>query len=394
MGPLRERVFDLLAAMNTNTHSRYPNRKRDKSYTRSYRVIRLVVGVLGILLPIVLIIGEASFLRGSVHVRGSLSAYYHTSMRDIFVGGLCVVGFLLVTYMAGELSSWDFWASLIAGAAVLGVVFFPTSRPGLPVGAPACGSHPEPPGCSAVEQTLGEHTTAVIHAVCAVTFIVFLAVISFLFATSEVLSKTERLPAPSRPRPSAFRNSFLFAIHSICALVILAAGAWAFFGPGIGELTPLYIGEVASVWAFGFSWLLAGFYLTAPARPGARATIRLNQGGREQILSAVADPVRKVRRLLRAHADESDVTVSIDLPDHNGTLRVALDTGCAFFGLETANGIYQYVADEAADGERQFVIGGQPTCIDTRYVLPVTAAIEALTPWLAGSVRFASWEPQ
>jgi hypothetical protein len=31
-------------------------------------------------------------------------------------------------------------------------------------------------------------------------------------------------------------------------------------------LTPLYIGEVAAVWAFGISWLLAGFYLTAPHR--------------------------------------------------------------------------------------------------------------------------------
>ena len=37
----------------------------------------------------------------SVHVRGSLSAYYHSSMQDIFVGSLCVTGLLLITYMAG-----------------------------------------------------------------------------------------------------------------------------------------------------------------------------------------------------------------------------------------------------------------------------------------------------
>jgi hypothetical protein len=103
-----------------------------------------VVGFLGILLPILFIIGEAFFLRGGVHVRGSLSAYYHTSMQDIFVGGLCVIGFLLVTYTAGEPRTWDFVASLIAGIALLGVVFFPTSRSGLPPGAPACGSQPEP----------------------------------------------------------------------------------------------------------------------------------------------------------------------------------------------------------------------------------------------------------
>jgi hypothetical protein len=80
----------------------------------------------------------------------------------------------------------------------------------------------------------------------------------------------------------------------------------------------------------------------------------------------------------------------------NGTLLLALDTGSAFVGLETPDGVYQYVAGEAADGERQFVIGGQPTSINARYLLPVSAAVEALTPWLAGAAPLASpqWEPQ
>ena len=264
MSALSERIVDFLVAMNT--HSRYPSSRRDEAYTRSYRAIRLVVGFLGVLLPIMFIIGEAFFLRGGLHVRGSLSAYYHTSMQDIFVGGLCVIGFLLATYMAGEPRTWDFLASLIAGIAVLGVVFFPTSRSGLPAGAPACGSQPEPAGCSPVEQTLGEHTTAGIHAGFAIAFIICLAVMSFLFATSEVRSRTERLSAPAGPGPGVFRNPVLFLIHTLCALVILIAGVWAFVGVNFGELTRLYVGEVASVWAFGLSWLLAGFYLTAPAR--------------------------------------------------------------------------------------------------------------------------------
>ena len=264
MAGLGERILDRLAA--ANTHSRYPDIRRDAAYTRSYRVMRLVVGGLGVALPLAFIIGEAFFLRGGVHVRGSISAYYHTSMQDVFVGGLCVIGFLLATYMAGEFRTWDFWASLIAGLAVLGVVFFPTSRSGLPAGAPACGSVPEPAGCSAVEQALGEHQTAVIHGVCAIVFIVFLAVMSFLFAASEVRPKQDRCPAGSQPKPTVFRKPVPFWIHSSCALVILAAGAWAFAGTGIGELTRLYIGEVASVWAFGLSWIIAGIAQTAPAR--------------------------------------------------------------------------------------------------------------------------------
>jgi hypothetical protein len=259
-----ERSLDVLAAMNT--HPRYSGVGRDAAYTRSYRVMRLVVGFLGVVMPFIFIFGEALFLRGGVHARGSISAYYHTSMQDVFVGGLCVIGFLLATYMAGEPRTLGFWASLIAGIAVLGVVFFPTSRSGLPAGAPACGSVPEPPGCSAVEQALGEHQTAVIHGACAIVFILFLAVMSFLFATSEVLSKQDRLAAPNRRKPRVFRSPVLFWIHTSCALVILAAGAWAFKGAGTWELTPLYIGEVAAIWAFGLSWLVAGFALTAPER--------------------------------------------------------------------------------------------------------------------------------
>ena len=263
MAALGERILDFLAA----THSRYPDARRDEAYTRSYRIIRLTVGCLGVLLPLIFIFGETYFLRGGVHVRGSLSGYYHTSMQDFFVAGLCIIGFLLATYMAGEFATVDFWASLIAGLAVLGVVFFPTSRSGLPAGAPACGSvSVPPPSCSAIEQALGEHPTAVVHAVCAIVFIFFLAVMSFLFATSELLPQKDRLTAQGQPRPSVFRKPILFWIHSTCALLILAAGVWAFAGAGIWQLTPLYIGEVASVWAFALSWIVAGLGVTAPAR--------------------------------------------------------------------------------------------------------------------------------
>jgi hypothetical protein len=276
MAGLGEGILDFLSGLNT--HSRYPATMRDKAYTSSYRLIRLAVGFLGILLPVVFIVGEAFFLRGGVRVRGSLSEYYHTSMQDVFVGGLCVIGFLLATYMAGEWKTWDFAASLIAGVAVLGVVFFPTMRSGLPRGAPACGTVPEPPGCSAIEQALGEHQTAVIHAVCAIVFIVFLAVMSFLFAASEVLPDRGPTMAQGQSGPRRLRRPGLFWTHTACALIILAAGAWAFAGAGIWELTRLYIGEVASIWAFGISWLVAGFYLTAAPRTAMSVETRDRPG--------------------------------------------------------------------------------------------------------------------
>jgi hypothetical protein len=229
-------------------------------YVQSYLLIRTVVGFIGILLPIILIIGEAFFLRGGVHVRGSLSAYYHTSMQDIFVSSLCVTGFLLATYMAGMPGTWDFWLSLIAGIAVLAVVFFPTWRPDVVGGAPLCGSNPSPAGCSPIEQALGEALTARIHFVAAAVFIACLAAISFLFARRE----------------KKYNNSdFWSRFHIFCGWAIVAAVAWVIVGNVLNVdlwgLTPLYLGEIISVWAFGVSWLAKGMnlramlHLTSPA---------------------------------------------------------------------------------------------------------------------------------
>jgi hypothetical protein len=221
-------------------------------YVRSYLLIRTVVGIIGVALPFVFIIGEAYFLQGNVRVRGSLSAYYHTSMRDIFVGALCVIGFLLATYMSAQTNTFDFWLSLVAGVAVLLVVFFPTQRPGLPPGAPECGTTPMPPGCSPVQQAFGETVVASIHFIFAAVFVVCLAWLAFLFAYRE--KKYEH-------------NAAMANIQKICGWTIIVAVLWIVVGElfklVIWELTPLYLGEVISVWAFGVSWLLKGKDLRA-----------------------------------------------------------------------------------------------------------------------------------
>lgn len=240
-----------MAGLTRDTFER-PDDLTDRSdprvlYVRSYLLIRTVVGVLGILLPLLFIIGEAYFLRGSVQVRGSLSAYYHTSMRDLFVAGLCVIGYLLATYMSAQTNTWDFWLSLVAGVAVMGVAFFPTGRPGLTEEAPLCGTTPIPSGCSAIQQQLGENVVAAIHYTSAAIFIVSLGVLAFYFA--------------SRERRHT-NNTGLANVLKLCGVAIFAAVAWVIVGGLLRAtfwgLTPLYVGEVLSVWAFGLAWLLKG----------------------------------------------------------------------------------------------------------------------------------------
>jgi len=216
-------------------------------YAKSYLFIRTVVGLLAIGLPIILIIGEGFFLNGTVQVRGSISAYYHTSMRDVFVGVLCVTGFLLATYLSGQRRTWDFWFSLAAGVAVLGVAFFPTARPNVPDSALRCGTVPMPDGCAPIQQLLGETVVAGFHFFCAAVFILSLAKMALLFAYRED-KHTQRHTLATTLR--------------ICAWAIVGAILWivvgGFLGLTIWRLTPLYVGEVVAIWAFGVSWLLKG----------------------------------------------------------------------------------------------------------------------------------------
>lgn len=123
-------------------------------------------------------------------------------------------------------------------------------------------------------------------------------------------------------------------------------------------------------------------------------SISVNSGGKERALPAVPDAVREFGQLLRRYGDASDVTVTIELPNGLGELLIALEAGSVFVGLVTADGVYQYVADERAEGKCQFIIGCTPTFIDARYVLQVTAAIDLLTPWIAGASPLSApgWE--
>ncbi|MGN6577256.1 MAG: hypothetical protein ACTHKG_16405 [Nocardioides sp.] len=218
-------------------------------YVRSYLLIRTAVGTLGALLPTMLFLLEWAFLRGDATVRGSLSAYYFTPARDLFVGVLCTAGVLLVTYLAGQVRTWDFWLSSAAGVAALGVAFFPTERPGLRAGAAACGPGvtPRPRGCTALQQAWGETTVAAVHYASAAVFILAMAAICFVFAHRDARHGVRR----SRVR-----------FHRACGTAILVAVGWILLGlvapVDVAGLAPLYLGEVVSLYAFAASWLVKG----------------------------------------------------------------------------------------------------------------------------------------
>ena len=218
-------------------------------YIISYMIIRFAVGFLGFMLPASLAIGEWKFIHGPFSLRGSLSAYYFTNMRDWFVGTMWVIGVLLMTYMAAQWKRFDFIASFIAGIFLIGVAMFPTERPDdIRNGTPLCGPHasPVPLGCAPAQQWLGELHCRDIHYVCAIIALCMLAAIAAVFGRRE-----QRFPG-NRP--------WLAWFHYGCAIFILSG----LLVGGIGFIhdfkrfgfTPAYISELMAIIGFAAGWLV------------------------------------------------------------------------------------------------------------------------------------------
>ncbi len=87
-----------------------------------YITLRRVVGILAILFPIILILGSIT-IGGLNRVERSLSIYYYTNMRNIFVGFLCAFALFLFAYKGYEKK--DDFAGNLACVFALGVALFP-----------------------------------------------------------------------------------------------------------------------------------------------------------------------------------------------------------------------------------------------------------------------------
>jgi hypothetical protein len=210
-------------------------------YVRAYLIMRTVVGALGIALPFVLVLVDGLWFDGDPCPRTSLSAYYYSGARELFVGTLSAIGVFLITYKVAEVNL-DNTLSLLAGLAVLVVALFPTGRPIDLV------------GLTPLQDRLGESVVAGIHFTAAGVFILSLAAISYYFGKRE----GARPPIAGRRSPRFWQT-----YHWICAGTIAAAFVWSAV-TGLSDWGPsrsLLYGEAVAVWAFAASWLWKGLEL-------------------------------------------------------------------------------------------------------------------------------------
>lgn len=272
---------------------------------RSYMFMRLTIGMVGVALPIVLVVIDGFFL--SDHpIRGSMSAYYHSSARDVFVGGLVSTGLFLLTYMSAKPRTYDFVLSAIGGVLVVVVALFPTGRAAADFPADAhfaasstsCSTFPGPPACSGVEAKFGESAVQLVHRGSAGVFVLLLAVLCWVWAVREAAfgprrrrtghgvvqpprSLHEATLHPARTlrylwngtvsqpdgRAIAYGPPRRRALMYLAmAVVILLSAGWSLVGvdiaiPGFGRIGPTYAAEFGAFEAFGAAWITAAWDL-------------------------------------------------------------------------------------------------------------------------------------
>ncbi len=191
--------------------------------TYSYLALRKAVGWIGIVLPLVLIIGDELIFNNN-KVLLDISLYYYSGMRDVFVGAVCAIALFLFYYRG--YSVLDNITGNIAGFSALGIAWFPTTEAG-PL-----------------------DFSGKVHFVCAALFFMSLAFFSiFLF--------TRRISKPSSQKVTRNR------IYIVCGIVMLISlfAIIIFFGffeenhPGSAFV---FWAETLALTAFGISWLTKG----------------------------------------------------------------------------------------------------------------------------------------
>jgi hypothetical protein len=227
------------------------------SVVASYLLLRKAVGWIGTLLPIVLIVGDAAFTSAPLPV--SLSDYYYTPMRNIFVGALCVLGVVLVLYDVGVLA--DRWITNVAGVGALGVAFLPGSPP--------------VPHLSTTQEVVGY-----LH--------IFFASVAFLGlgATMWRFARADS-DGPGTPAPSPSEANFYRISAGVMLGFVILSGVAVLVPISVQDVTLLLFDfEALAIIAFGISWLVKGRALQSLlSAPGIRLIRSLRQGARSAAAS-------------------------------------------------------------------------------------------------------------
>ena len=204
-------------------------------YVVSYLTLRQMIGWVGLLMPFAVRIGAGLFEH--ILTTDSISAYYYTGQRDVFVSTLVLTGALVACYRTPALR--DNVVATVAGLAAAGIGLFPMD----PTWAPEIlQAHPETltAACYFGHGFLGYHFL----------FVATFFALTFYLVYFRFSALTPAVPTAQKQT----RNKVYKVCGAVMLLAYLAIGALAVFARGSSIFWP----ETLAVVSFGIAWLVKG----------------------------------------------------------------------------------------------------------------------------------------
>jgi len=201
---------------------------QNDSLVVSYLDLRKAIGIIGMALPFVLVFGKFVIQGGGI--QSSMSSYYYTVMRDVFVGSLWAIGVFLGAYRG--YAKIDSIAGNLACLFALGTALFPTG----------------PDHATAQQIAIGN-----LHGFFALSLFLTLA-----FFALVLFRKTDYAKSPT---PQKLKRNIVYTICGYAMLACIVLSILVRFLPGsssVFNLAPIFWLEALAIFAFGVSWLVKG----------------------------------------------------------------------------------------------------------------------------------------
>jgi hypothetical protein len=199
-----------------------------------YRTLRLLVGLVAFSLPVIVWLVSTTPI-------ASISASYHTEARDVFVGGLFIIGALLFAYN-GHTPTQRLVSKGAAVAAVITAIF--------------------PIAC----ETCEFNKISVTHTIAAI----------FLFATIAYFCLGPFRKSTKGQKGKKGRRAVIYLVCGIIiigAMLAIAGASIVMSAPARKALAITFVGELVALWAFGVAWIVAGKFIPALTDEEDRLTI-------------------------------------------------------------------------------------------------------------------------
>ena len=217
----------------------------------SFLAVRRSIGVLGLFLPVSLTLYGLFSADGILE---SMSAYYYSPMREVFVGTLCALAVFLWTYEGyrpepGEVLS-DRVVARVASLGAAGIALLPTA-PLLIFGGETAPEVETPPViCTITQCLLGDIFASVIHFISAAAFFGAMAVFFlFQFTKGRVGSAQQR---------AAHRIYLTCGMVIVVALALIGVVQFTGLRDALAGARPVFWLEVAASVAIAVGWMTKG----------------------------------------------------------------------------------------------------------------------------------------